>query len=447
MPAPHLARFEALVGVALEDVAERDLQRLIDGRVREEEDLDFKADLYKTNDKDRVELAKDVAALANRRGGVLVLGVADENGEAVGLSPVAMSEKEELRMRQVLADRVAPTPNVSIRRVPTDSSKELGYYLLDVPASADRPHAVRREIDLRYPARYGAQTRYLSESEVADAYRDRLTRAQGSLERLTTVEAEGSVNLNIEAEPWLSLAVVPASTLTSEITFGLVSRWGEWLEEVWRETIPSHTRDAGLPRLTVGYRRLIGASWLTEDGSKDTYLELHTDGSGFAAVPLRDMVGSAADRGMYIVEDQGVALEMVAQLYVLARHAVDHGAASGDAVAIARVHSNSYPARLGRLENDAFPAAIGTTPLRLGVNGPHSIVPRALAASGSELLLAARLFIGDLWSGAGVPEAGQVDSRGGLRINFFSQTRRPQLQQWAGATGVTINSELEISLD
>ncbi|MEV2235837.1 hypothetical protein AB0H69_45810 [Streptomyces phaeochromogenes] len=40
----------------------------------EAEDLDYKRPHYASDDKGREELAKDVAALANHRGGVLVLG-------------------------------------------------------------------------------------------------------------------------------------------------------------------------------------------------------------------------------------------------------------------------------------------------------------------------------------------------------------------------------------
>ena len=72
------------------------------------EDLDFKQTLYGNADGDRKDLAGDIAAMANRRGGLVLIGVREDNGVAAALTPVALSDPEEDRMHQITAQLVAP---------------------------------------------------------------------------------------------------------------------------------------------------------------------------------------------------------------------------------------------------------------------------------------------------------------------------------------------------
>ena len=81
-------RLSDLLGTRPEDVTEEDLSRLIAGGVREDADLDFKQERYGTSDSARRDLAGDVAAMANTRGGLIIIGIRDENDVAIELSPV-----------------------------------------------------------------------------------------------------------------------------------------------------------------------------------------------------------------------------------------------------------------------------------------------------------------------------------------------------------------------
>ncbi|MER8073159.1 ATP-binding protein [Streptomyces sp. NPDC094034] len=66
------------MGARLDSLSYRDIERLVDNpEAAEAEDLDYKREHYEHSSKGKEELAKDVAALANHRGGVIVLGMAD----------------------------------------------------------------------------------------------------------------------------------------------------------------------------------------------------------------------------------------------------------------------------------------------------------------------------------------------------------------------------------
>lgn len=67
-------RLEALLGVPPQAIDEAVLRTAADSGVPEGQDLDWKRTLYLQGDRGSLELAKDVAALANTAGGVIVLG-------------------------------------------------------------------------------------------------------------------------------------------------------------------------------------------------------------------------------------------------------------------------------------------------------------------------------------------------------------------------------------
>ena len=185
------ARLRTVFGASLSDIDESHLQQLVERSTREDADLDFKETPYGNGDSDRREFAADIAAMANDRGGVIVIGVRDESDVAVERTPVLLDTAEVGRMRSIGADNLAPYAPFYVAPIESGEHAGRGYYLVVVPPSSDRPHAVRKGIDLRYPRRHGASKRWLSEAEVADAYRDRFTRVGSEVDRVFEVLEQG----------------------------------------------------------------------------------------------------------------------------------------------------------------------------------------------------------------------------------------------------------------
>jgi len=148
------------------------VRHLVDAEVSENDQLDFKRASYPKGKES--DLATDLAALANHQGGVVVLGVVETDGRAVDTTPLEIGEFVEPRMRQLAAQWIAPYLQFDVLPVQTPEDPQHGFYLLSVAPSLRSPHAVARpnEPRLSYPIRYGRDTRYLSEAEVADPYVD-----------------------------------------------------------------------------------------------------------------------------------------------------------------------------------------------------------------------------------------------------------------------------------
>lgn len=173
-----------MFGVTLDQLAAEHLEALVASSTKESFDLDYKRDHYGNGESDRRKLAGDVAALANTAGGVIVIGIAeDDQACAVDAPGVTISDAEAGRIRQVVASLVAPVPTFDIVVIPKTteenvaaeaSTSAVGFVVIAVPRSPQAPHAVLVNESLRFPKRNGSTTRYLSEAELAAAYRDRL---------------------------------------------------------------------------------------------------------------------------------------------------------------------------------------------------------------------------------------------------------------------------------
>lgn len=228
----RLHRVTSRLGVAeLDDLTVVDLQRLCDLRVAEDVDLDFKAeDGYTPKGNDGYdELAKDVTALANSRGGLIIIGVGeDAQGCAEPLHSAPVSDKKIGQFTNALRARVFPwLPDLLIKDVETAPGSGEGYMLIAVPASPLAPHAVRvaTRPQYSYARRVGRTTAWLDESEIAARYRDRFRQAEDHRARVTRVLEAGAewASHTARAKPgyvYLDLALVPSGLAERQVDQG-----------------------------------------------------------------------------------------------------------------------------------------------------------------------------------------------------------------------------------
>lgn len=420
----RLRRIEALLGRPLDDLTEVDLRTLVAGAVREDADLDFKSTLYGATDGAKRDLASDVAAMANTVGGAIVLGVQEDDATAVDLTPLALSDGEELRMRQIVAGLTAPHVAFSVRRVPTEGDDQQGWYVLEVPRSSWAPHAVRVNDALRYPRRDGASTRYLSESEVADAYRNRFTTAGAQLARLTEVGTDGLNGFAPERdEAWLSLTVVPDSPGELTLTHALVNDNRTFLRDVRvpmlsDSALRSHTASAA-----AGHRRIVLMLGEHEGRPRRGLVHLHCDGSAFIAAPVgfskRDP-SSGKPLGPVLIADERLTQEVMYALAAAARHVAACGALGDAAVEVTLRNTKPmllvYPRGSHGTYNEH---ALSRAP-----TGRHTVDLDDAIASPSALLMVTRMLVTDLAQAFGLPESPQITADGALRVRYWQDIER-----------------------
>ena len=446
MPSSNVAlpgwavRLRDVLGAPPHEVDEEHVKALVDNAVREDADLDFKEATYGTSDQDRRKLGGDIAAMANDRGGLIVIGIRDEDDVAAETTPVELVDGEEGRFRQTAAGNLAPHVPFEIRVVRTSDDPERGYYLLIVPPSSLRPHAVRKDLDLRYPRRDGTTTRWLSEAEVADMYRDRFRFATDESKRITEVLNEGLNAMHTPAgNAFLAVGLVPTTSGSMSIDVartGLVEQWAIelGLPNWWRGFF--HNR----PRVRVGARRLMLGTTLDARRPDWVHVELHTDGSGFACHRLHDPRQGPGELGGTWVLNEQLLFEMARCLGVLGRHASDHTGAWGDALVEARLIGSEM--QLAYLDPmGMFPEPIeGGHTLYGPVTSRHTLALDAIVGRDQDLLASARLVATDLFHAFGSPEIRQITADGKLRIRHLHGDHA-ELRSFAEERGVEVTEE------
>ena len=257
----------------------------IESGVTERADLDWKQALPGKGDTD--EFAKDVAAMANTGGGLVVYGVAEDRATsaAARVEPVpGWGEPEERRLRAIVYSKVGPLI-AGLAFYPLSRGESATVVAVEVPASADAPHLVQvtRE-SFQAPVRYGAATQYLTERALAEAYRARFE--QDHRRRETLDEALVDV-LRPAGQPGtvlLAAAAVPlqprpsqADRLTRDSALDFESDFSEnpYLDSPHGDTSRSLSVVPGLRRQSIRFG----------DG---VIVEVHNSGTVGVAFPAPD---------------------------------------------------------------------------------------------------------------------------------------------------------------
>lgn len=437
-------RLESLFGTQIDDADEASLARLVANTTDESADLDFKAQLHSDNR----DLAQDVAAFANLQGGVIVVGIEEDgDGRAGHLAPQPLTEDDELRVKNVIADLVRPYVAVAVRRFESSAEPGLHYMTVSVPASRDAPHFVRKgDANLKCPCRDGKRTRYLAESEIADRYRSRFAFAEGREGRLDQVIALGRKRLDVD-RAWICLAVVPVLAGEFRLGGGGSSSLGAWIQPL-RDELPA----LGVPPLwqsallgKVGPQRFSVRDGLSGSAHHNPalwgLLDLHTDGSMFGAMAIGHGQSETDANGSEYVSlwDTPATRDIAGLLTVAAKHAVDNTRTEGDA--LCRVVL--VPSRTARIGFRETYRARQTLPIITVVDevvqSDRTVNLSSIYSSAPELLSATRIVLEEVVQEFGVSEPATVTEEGGLVVSNLEDHVQASARQWAAACGVFVS--------
>ena len=190
-----------------------DLQRLIDDGVPEGREVEYKRELTVATDHEKKEFLADVSSFANTVGGVLYIGIREENQLPVELTGLAVSDQdiEIQRLENLLRNGLEPRlPGVNILPVRLSSSRLV--IVLEIPQSWALPHRVilkghdkfyARNAGGKYPVDVAELRSLFAQSE---ALTERMRRFRH--ERLSAVQA-GETPMGLGAWPKVVLHLIP----------------------------------------------------------------------------------------------------------------------------------------------------------------------------------------------------------------------------------------------
>lgn len=230
------------------------IQRACDEHVRERADLDWKRVLPLTakpqNSEHKVaqqlELAKDIAAMANSGGGMIVYGVRERLTEGTSAAeqvvPVGpIDETTTKAIRQVAGSLIYPpvTGTQLIPSAPIDTP-DGGVLVLLVPNSPDTPHLIHVKGHpewFRAPYRHGPETQWMVERQIADAYQarefSRRRRQEDFDDRFSTFAQAAGGDLGSH---WVLAMAVPDSPARPTPAWGPVQA-DDILSTAWSSTL------------------------------------------------------------------------------------------------------------------------------------------------------------------------------------------------------------------
>ncbi|MFQ5805553.1 MAG: helix-turn-helix domain-containing protein [Phycisphaerae bacterium] len=122
---------------SLTEWQDKHIDALRERKTSENLNLDYKRDPYTDESDGRFELLKDITAMANAGGGLIIIGIEEKNGTPVKRVPVAEPEKQRDWIEHVANENIdRPIPGLATSVVGTS-------VLIRVPMSACPPHMFR----------------------------------------------------------------------------------------------------------------------------------------------------------------------------------------------------------------------------------------------------------------------------------------------------------------
>ena len=144
------------------------IQRYIDDEIEESLNLDYKAaDALAKTDGKRKEVTKDVSAMANSDGGVIVYGLSEDpnNRHLPGrFDLVNRNDFSKEWLEQVISNIRPKIDGLLIHPVPIGNSKTDAVYVVEIPKS----HTAHQAMDKRYYKRFNFQSVMMDDHEVRE---------------------------------------------------------------------------------------------------------------------------------------------------------------------------------------------------------------------------------------------------------------------------------------
>ena len=127
----------------IDDIAEEDLQLLVDDQVSERKTIEYKSNLPGNSDSEKKEFFADVSSFANSIGGILVYGIKESNGIPTALEGIKdiNGDDEKLAIENSIRSGIAPRIHgIETAAISLNSGNSI--ILISIPSSWQQPHMV-----------------------------------------------------------------------------------------------------------------------------------------------------------------------------------------------------------------------------------------------------------------------------------------------------------------
>jgi hypothetical protein len=449
MPRLNLhPNLRTITGCGFDQLTRESLESLIG--VSESELLEVKSQMYSSNDRGNQEIALDIAALGNAGGGLLLIGFDEADDVLRCPKPVERDGSFVSRIEQVVNSSIVPHLSLAIRWI--DYGEDTAVLAVLVPPSLNSPHLVRREDKFQAPIRRGSRRVQMSESEIAERYRQRFNSSSERANRLIQMQDEiqqrsGHLNCAI-----LIVSTVPEYPGNINIDSERLNGVKEQFLDFARQCPSVFRTSGGSANFSIGLRRMILADYRFQNEFlfRHFYLEAHRDGAISMAIPMgrydEPNQRSTATESFVHMQDEEVALSVLEAVLLLGFF-FNLSECSGDVSLAMRLVN---PVIDGQDVDLRFIAPSRTGLWSFGDFHDQSRPNRGFgdilsdfpgddfSTFGSSPIQLAGHLCRDLLSAFGIHGPAQFTLEGALRMNQFSSVYQSDLTQWANRLNVTV---------
>jgi Putative DNA-binding domain len=273
------------IGTAPGPLTDELLDAVVAAGVAESNDLDWKSELPPARGLPQTDFPKDVAAMANSGGGIIVYGVRESQKVATGRVDVGeFDETYERSFRSAAITAITPPVfSLNVHRVGAVGKRAV---VVEVPASVDGPHLIYRNDYFGAPLRIDSDTVWMKERQIEAMYRARFDERRHASEALDSLFTEASAGRDSGKRAWLIAVAHPR-----------IPRFRDRMTRGEARTVLSKTESLALtyaghsgihPLESVdrdnprpGLRRWVAVNTATGERSawKESWVSIHNDGS------------------------------------------------------------------------------------------------------------------------------------------------------------------------
>jgi Putative DNA-binding domain len=161
-------------------------------------------------------IAREVVGFLNAEGGVVWVGLREEEGRAVAIEPV--DELQKIRLRDFLVDTLEPTPTeqeVWIQRVESEEGE--GVLLVEAtPRKESRPYSFMKKGGRDFPIRIADRLRQMTREEIRERFRNSLA-VGGEVEETIQKILEERQQVQKDGKPLLWLRLQPVGEIKIDV--------------------------------------------------------------------------------------------------------------------------------------------------------------------------------------------------------------------------------------
>lgn len=179
-------------GRPIAEIDDDEFAALVEDQQPEDQHLEFKALYHRDDDRSRLDLLKEIAALANGGGGYVIVGIEDVDSRACGFVGANRdeSERDASSLLDLCLDHISP--RIEGLEVVARLIGENGITVVRIPPSIRTPHMVTYQRGTHFIRRVADSKREMSHEEIRSAFQDEPVSRKVS-------EIDGKVGRLIEA--------------------------------------------------------------------------------------------------------------------------------------------------------------------------------------------------------------------------------------------------------